>query len=87
MAATPTNPPRRAVCGIVRSRSTYPVDRFFLAFRAATAALEAFFARDTRSSGVIVSRDRFPPILPPFAPCLRKKSMASGGSFRVMSES
>ncbi len=49
-------------------------------FRAAVAASDAFFARATRSSGVMVSRERFPPIFPPFAPCLRKKSRISGGS-------
>lgn len=56
-----------------------------LARRAAAAAAEAFFARALRSSGVMVSRERFPPIfppiLPPFAPCLRKYSRTSGGSF------
>ena len=58
---------------------------FFCALRAVAAAAEAFFARTTRSSGVMVSRERlppiFPPIFPPFAPCLRKYSRTSGGSF------
>lgn len=58
----------------------YASGRFFFAFRAATAAAEAFFARAVRSSGVMVSRERFPPICPPFAPCLRKNSRTSDGS-------
>ena len=41
-------------------------------FRAAAAAALAFFARATRCADVIVSRERFPPIRPPFAPCSRK---------------
>lgn len=57
---------------------------FRFALRAATAAAEAFFARAVRSSGVMVSRDRLPPILPPFAPCLRKNSSTSSGSLFAM---
>jgi hypothetical protein len=56
-----------------------PLLRFLL--RAATAAAEAFFARAERSFGVIVSRERLPPIFPPLAPCLRKNSRTSAGSF------
>jgi hypothetical protein len=54
--------------------------RFFLASRAATA----FRARSERCSGVMVSRDRLPPILPPLEPWLRKYSSTSVGSFFAM---
>jgi hypothetical protein len=64
-------------------------DAFCLAaaFFERTSALlaAAFFARAERCSGVMVSRERFPPIfppiLPPFFPALRKNSRTSGGSF------
>jgi len=56
-----------------------------LALRLASRAATALFARSERCSGVMVSSDRLPPILPPilppFAPCLRKYSNTSGGSF------
>jgi hypothetical protein len=39
-----------------------------LAVRFLAAAIAAFFARADRSSGVMVSRLRLPPILPPFRP-------------------
>jgi hypothetical protein len=48
------------------------------------AALLAFLARALRCSTVIVCIDRLPPIRPPFAPCLRKNSSTSGGSFFAM---
>lgn len=67
-----------------RGMLAYPPACFFVALRAATAASEAFFARAARSSRVIVSRERFPPIFPPLAPCLRKKSSTSGGSLFAM---
>jgi len=54
---------------------------FFLRTSADFAA--AFFALVVRSWGVIVSRLRLPPILPPFAPCRLKNSRTAGGSFRL----
>ena len=53
-------------------------------FRAAAAAALAFFARATRSAWLIVSRDRRPPIRPPFAPCSRRNSRTAGGNFLGM---
>jgi hypothetical protein len=44
------------------------------AFRFFAAASEAFLARAERSSGVIVSRLRLPPILPPLRPISRMTS-------------
>lgn len=58
---------------------------FFLRISADFAA--AFFARAVRSAGVIVSRLRLPPILPPFAPCFLKNSSTSGGSFGLIQNS
>lgn len=58
---------------------------FFFALRAAVAAADAFFARAVRCSGVMLAAAFFPPslppIFPPFAPCFRKNSSTSGGSF------
>jgi hypothetical protein len=51
------------------------------AFRLASRAATALRARSERCSGVMVTRDRFPPILPPSAPCFLKNSRTSGGSF------
>jgi hypothetical protein len=48
--------------------------------RASAAFLEAFRARSDLSSGVIVSKDRLPPIFPPRRPCCRKNSRASSES-------
>jgi hypothetical protein len=44
------------------SRASLSAVRFF------AAAIAAFFARAERSSGVMVSRLRLPPILPPLRP-------------------
>jgi hypothetical protein len=49
--------------------------RFSVRFFA--AASEAFFALAERSSGVIVSRLRLPPILPPLLPISRMISLKS----------
>jgi hypothetical protein len=56
----------------------------FFRFRAAAAAADAFFARATRWSLVIVSSDRRPPMRPPFAPCSRKYAKTLAGSFFVI---
>src|SRR6516162_2435333 len=48
-----------------RSLASLSAVRFF------AAAMAAFLARADRSSGVIVSKLRLPPILPPFAPISR----------------
>jgi len=68
-----------------REGPAYSSMRFLFPFRAAVAAAEAFFARAARSSGVMDAAAFFPPalppIFPPFAPCLRKNSKTSGGSF------
>src|SRR5215831_10904954 len=47
------------------------------AVRFAAAAVDAFLARAERSSGVIVSRLRLPPILPPLLPISRMISRNS----------
>jgi len=52
-----------------------------LARLASAAAWLAFLARSARCSGVIVSKDRLPPLRPPLAPCSRKNSRTSGGRF------
>ena len=41
----------------------------------------------TELAEVIVSRDRFPPIFPPLAPCFLKNSRMSGGSLLAMIQS
>jgi hypothetical protein len=51
----------------VQTENCYPFFGAFFALAFAEAAA-AFFARAVRSSGVIVSSDRFPPIFPPFRP-------------------
>jgi hypothetical protein len=56
---------------------------FFL--RTSTDFAAAFFALAVRSSGVIVSRLRLPPIRPPFAPCFLKKSRTARGSLGLTS--
>jgi hypothetical protein len=48
-----------------------------LAVRFLSAASAAFFARAYRCSGVMVSRLRLPPILPPFLPISRMISRNS----------
>ena len=52
-------------------------DSFFFAQRAVTA----FLAMAERCSGDTFSIRLLAPALPPFAPCLRKYSMTSSGSF------
>jgi hypothetical protein len=54
-----------------------------LLFRTSADFAAAFLALAVRSAGVIVSRLRLPPILPPLAPCFLKNSKTSGGSFRL----
>ena len=54
-----------------RSRAIRSAVRFF------AAASDAFFARAERSSAVMVSRLRLPPILPPFRPSWRITSEIS----------
>lgn len=64
-------------------RAHHPVTFAFFAFAflASAAALLAFLALAARCSAVIVSRDRLPPMRPPFAPCSLKNLRTSGGSF------
>jgi hypothetical protein len=57
------------------------------AVRFFAAAMAAFFARADRSSGVMVSRLRLPPILPPFAPISRMISRKMALVFASMEPS
>jgi hypothetical protein len=69
-------------CSRVANHSPWPADfrlaRLLLTFALAAAA---FFARSVRCAGVMVSKLRLPPILPPWRPAFRKKSITSLGSF------
>jgi hypothetical protein len=77
---------RRLAIGESRWYWDYGLRGFLAAFFARTSALfaAAFLARAVRSSGVIVSRLRFPPIFPAAEPCafpsFRKYSDTSGGT-------
>jgi hypothetical protein len=78
--------PHSPVSGVMQ-RNGYITDttydgRFLgLRRRLASLAATAFFARSERASGVIVSRERFPPIFPPRRPCSWKYARTSGGNF------
>lgn len=66
--------PNTGYWNAIRSRPHFVIAEFFLprslapSLRFLAAAIDAFLARSERSSGVMVSRLRFPPIFPPLRP-------------------